>query len=199
MLFLQFVQYSSSFVGTPKNEIPGAALELCQLKLKQFSPEIFKFSTKHEVILLFSTFLWFLALVCLYLMQARVDWVLIIFGTQVIKKKQPVRPVFPGYLSVFYDYASLYKNTVLLNGKLNFYWSSKIQMLLLVIKVTHKKQKTRNYFQEAMSWKILFLKTIQRKKPTRKGTSGTKGLWLLTYLSFSLMVNSYSLNMFVFI
>ena len=37
-------------------------------------------------------------------MQARVDWVLIIFGTQVIKKKRPVRPVFPDYLSVSYDY-----------------------------------------------------------------------------------------------
>ena len=48
MLFLQFVQYSSSFVGTPKNEIPGAALELCQLKIKQFSPEILKFNTNHE-------------------------------------------------------------------------------------------------------------------------------------------------------
>ena len=39
MLFLQFILYSSSFVGTLKNEIPGAALELYQLKLKQFSPE----------------------------------------------------------------------------------------------------------------------------------------------------------------
>ena len=39
-------------------------------------------------------------------MQARVDWVLIIFGTQVIKKKRPVRPVFPDYLSVSYDYGS---------------------------------------------------------------------------------------------
>ena len=48
MLFLQFVQYSSSFAGTPKNEIPGAPLELCQLKIKQFSPEIRKFSTKHQ-------------------------------------------------------------------------------------------------------------------------------------------------------
>ena len=48
MLFLQFVQYSLSFAGTPKNEIPGAALELCQLKIKQFSPGILKFSTKHE-------------------------------------------------------------------------------------------------------------------------------------------------------
>ena len=48
MLFLQVVQYSSSFVGTPKNEIRGAALELCQLKIKQFSPGILKFSQKHE-------------------------------------------------------------------------------------------------------------------------------------------------------
>ena len=43
-----FILYSSSFVVTLKNEIPGAALELCQLKLKQFSPDILKFSTKHE-------------------------------------------------------------------------------------------------------------------------------------------------------
>ena len=48
MLFLKFILYSSSFVGTLKNEIPGAALELCQLKIKQFSPDILKFSTKHE-------------------------------------------------------------------------------------------------------------------------------------------------------
>ena len=37
-------------------------------------------------------------------MQVRVDWVLRIFETQVIKKKRPVRPVFPDYLSVSYDY-----------------------------------------------------------------------------------------------
>ena len=48
MLFPQLILYMSSFVGTLKNEIPGAALELCQLKLKQFSPDILKFSTKHE-------------------------------------------------------------------------------------------------------------------------------------------------------
>ena len=40
-------------------------------------------------------------------MQARVDWVLMIFGTQVIKKKRLVWPVFPDYLSVSYDYASM--------------------------------------------------------------------------------------------
>ena len=32
------------------------------------------------------------------------DWVLTIFGTQVIKKNRPGRPVFPDYLSVSYDY-----------------------------------------------------------------------------------------------
>ena len=48
MLFLQFEQYLSSSVGTPEIEIPGAALELCQLKIKQFSPEILTFSTKLE-------------------------------------------------------------------------------------------------------------------------------------------------------
>ena len=37
-------------------------------------------------------------------MQACIDWVLIIIGTQVIKKKQSVQPVFPDYLSVSYDY-----------------------------------------------------------------------------------------------
>ena len=49
MLFLQFLYcIRHLFVGTLKNEIPGAALELCQLKLKQFSSDILKFSTKLE-------------------------------------------------------------------------------------------------------------------------------------------------------
>ena len=48
MLFLQFVLYSSSFVDTLKNEIPGAVLELCPSKIQLFSPGIPKFSTKHE-------------------------------------------------------------------------------------------------------------------------------------------------------
>ena len=37
-------------------------------------------------------------------MQALVDWALRIFETQVIKKKRPVRPVFPDYLFISYDY-----------------------------------------------------------------------------------------------
>ena len=49
MLFLQFMLYSSSFVGTLiKNEIPEALMELYQLKIKQLSPDILKFRTKHE-------------------------------------------------------------------------------------------------------------------------------------------------------
>ena len=49
MFFLQFMLYSSSSVGTLiKREIPEAALELCQLKNKQFSPDILKFRTKHK-------------------------------------------------------------------------------------------------------------------------------------------------------
>ena len=31
-----------------KSEIPEAALERCQLKIKQLSPDILKFRTKHE-------------------------------------------------------------------------------------------------------------------------------------------------------
>ena len=81
--------YSSFFVGTLKNEIPEAVLELCQLKIKQLSPDILKFRTMYED---------------MYFMQARVDWVLIILGTQVIKKKRLGRSVFPNYLSVSYDY-----------------------------------------------------------------------------------------------
>ena len=104
MLFLQFVLYSSSFVGTLKNEILGAALKLCQLQIEHFSPGILKLNTKHEDIFFTLNCLRFPTLFCLYSMQARVDWVLRIFGTQVAKKKRSVRPVFPDYLSVSYDY-----------------------------------------------------------------------------------------------
>ena len=48
MLFLQLILYSSSFADLLKNDIRGAALEICQLKLKQFSPDILKFSIKHK-------------------------------------------------------------------------------------------------------------------------------------------------------
>ena len=47
-LFLLLILYSSSFAVTLKNEIPGTALEQCQLKINQFSPDILKFSTHHR-------------------------------------------------------------------------------------------------------------------------------------------------------
>lgn len=37
-------------------------------------------------------------------MQACVNWVLIMFGTQVIQKMRPVRCVFLDYCSISYDY-----------------------------------------------------------------------------------------------
>ena len=104
MLFLQCIQHSLSFAGTPKIEIPGAALELRQLKIKQFSPDIPKFSTKHEDNPFTLNCCMVTRTLCLYFLQARVDWVPIIFGTQVIKKKRLVWPVFPDYLSISYDY-----------------------------------------------------------------------------------------------
>ena len=114
MLFLQFVQYLPSFVGTPKIEIPGAALELCQLKIKQFSQVILKFSTKHEDYSFTLNCYRVTRTFFLYFMQARVDCVVIIYGTQVIKKKQPVRPVFPDYtfrcLLLWYNKSISYKS-----------------------------------------------------------------------------------------
>ena len=73
--------YLSSFVGTLKNEIPEAALELCQLKIKQLSPDIIKFRTKHEDNPFTLNCSVVPAVFCLYSMQARVDWVLIILAT----------------------------------------------------------------------------------------------------------------------
>ena len=51
-------------------------------------------------------------------MQARVGWVLIIFGTQVIKKKRSVWPVFPDYLSVSYDYGCKYTHQMHIKYKM---------------------------------------------------------------------------------
>ena len=59
------------FVGTPKKAIPGAALELCQLKIKQVSPEILKFSTKHKDNSFTLKYSRVTRTFCLYFMQAR--------------------------------------------------------------------------------------------------------------------------------
>ena len=84
--------------------IPGFVLELPQLKIKQFSLDLPKFCTKLKN----NPFIekMFLALFCLYFIQARIDLVLRKFGTEVINKKRPARSVFPDYPPVFYDYDS---------------------------------------------------------------------------------------------
>ena len=53
---------------------------------------------------------------CLYFMLARVEKVLIIFGTQFIKKKRPDRPVFPDCLSVSFDYDPTLVSVIAGNG-----------------------------------------------------------------------------------
>ena len=107
MLFLQFILYSLAFVGTlVKNEIPEAVLELCQLNIKQLSPDILKFRTKHKDNQdnPFTLNCFVVSRSFLFTFHARSRGLgLIISGTQVIKKERPVRPVFPD-LSVSYDY-----------------------------------------------------------------------------------------------
>ena len=111
MLFLQFILYSSSFVDTLKNEITGAALELWQLKIRQFSSEIFKFITKHKnnpftlnYFMVPRTFL-FIFYAGLSRLGSNNFW------DSSYKKKLPVRPVFSVYLSASYDYGFTHFST----------------------------------------------------------------------------------------
>ena len=96
--------YSSSFVGTLKNEIPEAVLELCQLKIKQLSPDILKFRTKHKD----KPFILNCSVVprsFLFVFHAGLRGLgSNNFRNTSYKKRRPVRPVFPDYLSVSYDY-----------------------------------------------------------------------------------------------
>ena len=105
MFFLQFVEYSLSFADTPKNEIPGAALEICQLKVKQFSPDILRFCTKHKENL-FTLNCFVIPRTILFTFHAGSRRLgSNNFRNSSYKEKRPVRPVFPDYLSVSYDYA----------------------------------------------------------------------------------------------
>ena len=113
MFFLQFILYSSYFAGTLKNEIPGAALELWQLKIKQFSPDIHKFSKKHEhnpftlnCFMVPRNFLFIFDAGSRRLGSNN-------FRNSSYKEKRPVRPVFPDYLSVSYDYDAIGKMSVI--------------------------------------------------------------------------------------
>ena len=95
MLFLQFVLYLPSIVGTRKHEIPGAALDMCKLNIEQFSTGILKFSTNHED----NPF----TLNC-----SKISWTFLFifyagshglgsknFRNSNYKKKRPIQPVFP--------------------------------------------------------------------------------------------------------
>ena len=79
---------------------------------------------------------------------------------------------------------ALCKKIVLSHVKLNFYSSSKTNILQLVVQVTHKKR-SEMIFRKKWHEKVKFLKTIDRKDLTRKESYGTKVLRLLTYLFFS--------------
>ena len=80
------------------------------IKIKQLSPDILKFSTKHENSPFTLNYSMVPHSLYLYFMQGCVDWVLIIFGTQVIKKKRSVWLVFPNYLSIFYGHDFMQHN-----------------------------------------------------------------------------------------
>ena len=104
MLFLQFMLYSSSFVGTLKNKMPEAALELCQLKIKQLSPDILKFRTKHEdnpftlnCSVVPRSFLFIFHAGSRGLGSNN-------FRNSSYKEKTTGSPVFPDYFSIYYDY-----------------------------------------------------------------------------------------------
>ena len=107
MLFLRFMLYSfyvHILCWCSKNEILEAALELCQLKIKQLSPNILKFRTKHE----HNPFTFNCSVVSrsfLFVFHAGSRGLgSNNFRNSSYKKPRPVRPVFPDYLSVSYDY-----------------------------------------------------------------------------------------------
>ena len=88
--------YSSSFVGTLiKNEIPEAALELCQLKIKQLSSDILKFRTKHED------------------NPSTLSCSVVPSSFLFVFHAGSVRSVFPNYLSVSYDYGFIKSSVTL--------------------------------------------------------------------------------------
>ena len=108
MLFSQFMLYSPSFVDTLKNEIPEAALELCHLKSKQFSPDIPKFRQKHED----NPFTLNCSMVprsFLFIFHAGSRGLSsYVFRNSSYKEKTAGSTVFPDYLSVSYDYDITY-------------------------------------------------------------------------------------------
>ena len=83
--------------------MPGAALELCQLKRKQLSPDILKFSTNHESNP-FTLNRFMVPRTCLFIFDAGSRRL----GSNNFRnssyKEKTARLVLPDYLSVSYDY-----------------------------------------------------------------------------------------------
>ena len=105
----------SCFVGTLKNEISGAALELYQIKIKHFSPDILKFSTKHKdnpfTLNCFVVPHTFLFIFCAGSHRLGSNK----YRTKVLKKQRLVQPMFPDSLFISYDYTSAQHRSFLLN------------------------------------------------------------------------------------
>ena len=89
-------------------------------------------------------------------MHARVDWVLIIFGTQVTRKKRPVRLVFPDNLSVSYDCTKTHILLIglILTNKL-LYFNKLKNFLMKPVLITTAKwlQHFSNYIFLGLDWK----------------------------------------------
>ena len=83
-------------------------------------------------------------------MQACVDWVLIVFGAQVIKKKRPVRSVFPDYLSISYDYNFF---DVVKNRTLNKFTKINLKEIETSCRSTHQRCsiKKRRFLETAQN------------------------------------------------
>ena len=110
-------------------------------------------------------------------MQACVDWVLIVFGAQVIKKKRPVRSVFPDYLSISYDYNFF---DVVKNRTLNKFTKINLKEIETSCRSTHQRCsiKKRRFLETAqnsqentcarVSFLVKFLISFLRKRPWRR-------------------------------
>ena len=139
MLCPQFILYLSSFVGTLEKEIPGAALEPCQLKNKQFLPDILKFSTKHKE----NPFtLNYSVVPCiffgLYFMQAHIYWVLIVFGTQLKRKNARFGPCFQTIFCFLWLWSIKIRAPILCTQK--WFPISKMACILPCFFLQHKPQ-----------------------------------------------------------
>ena len=113
-VFFQFTLYLSSFFGIPSKATPGVALEVEQPGIEQLSPGMSKVITELIAISNLTTVrfysVWFSRKkVCLYLLHVEKDWVDFSAVHKSFNKNGAVRPKFPDYLFVSYDYVHIEK------------------------------------------------------------------------------------------